>query len=487
MDKGYIEQTLDTRQKALAINLDKTIYGSFAEIGAGQEIARNFFMAGAASGTIAKSLSAYDMQMSDAIYGKRPGRYVCKPRLIQMMDHEYSRVTNTLGASFPEKRFFSLCDTVETINYSQTNQSHGWMGVRFQSKPGGEYNDFIIHIRMLNRDGLQQQHAIGVMGVNLLYGCYYMSHDPQGILKSLRDNLQSGRIEVDMVHVSGPVFKGVDNRLLSLFLVKSGMSEACMFGPNDEPIHPTEVLYKKDILALRGRFRPVTHVHLDMLKNGLYQFEKELGARKEKADIVVITELTLKDLSGEEGIDEQDFLDRVDILTSLGQYVLISSFLEYFKLVPFLTRYNTGSQIALVLGANTLINIFNDKYYRNLNGGLLESFGTLFHRDVRLYLYPYKFGNEIINTENMMIPPKYESLYKHLIDNNRIVDFENYDAQNLSVFSHKVLEKIKNNEMEWEGMVPPIVARIIKENNLFSYRNPDAKKIKIRDENLGGK
>ena len=479
-----IEQTLDTRQKALALNLDRTIYGTFAEIGAGQEIARNFFMAGAASGTIAKSLSAYDMQMSDSIYGKRPGRYVCMPRLIQMMEHEYKKLMVNLAPNNPEKRFFALCDTVETINYSNTNQSHGWMGVRFQHKAGEEPSDFIIHLRLLNRDSLQQQEAIGVVGVNLLYGCYYNSHDPEGILKSLKDNLRSGRIEVDMVHCAGPAFKRVDNRLLSLFLVKSGMAEACMFGPDGNTIHPTEVLYKKDILALRGRFRPVTYVHLDMLKNGLKQFEKELNNPQ---NVVVMTELTLKDLAGEEGIDDQDFLDRVDILTSLGQYVLVSSFLEYFKLVPFLTRYNTGSQVALVLGANTLINIFNDKYYKQLNGGLLESFGTLFHKDVRLYLYPYKFGNEIINSTNMMIPPKYESLYKYLIDNNRIVDYQQYDPTNLNVFSHKVLEKIQADDKDWEQMVPPIVARIIKEHKLFSYRNPDAQKIKIRDENLGGK
>lgn len=471
-------QVLDSSQKALSINLDRTIYGTFAEIGAGQEIARNFFVVGGASGTIAQSLSAYDMAISDSLYGERPGRYVCKARLEQMISYEYNRLVSELSAKKPEKRFFALADTVEAINYDRSNKSHGWMGVRFQLNPGEAYNDVIIHIRLLDRENLQQQEILGKMGVNLLYGCYHLHHSPESILKHMNDGLIPGRMQIDMVEFKGPLFKNVDNRLLSLWLVKNKMADAVMFQPDGSTIHPTEVLYKKEILAMRGRFRPVTKVHLDMLKNGMKQFEKDERI-EDKKRITAITEITLRDLSGEEGIDEQDFLDRVDILTALGQTVLVSNFHEYYKLVQYLTRYNTGAQIALVLGANSLINVFNERFYENLNGGLMEAFGYLFHKDVRLYLYPYKFGDEVISSGNMIIPEKYEDLYNFLKSSKKIVDYEKYDKEILDIFSHKVLEKIIEGNTEWEKMVPPIVARLIKENNLFNFRRRKFTKSKM--------
>jgi hypothetical protein len=437
-----ISAVLDTRQKALAINLDKTIYGSFAEIGAGQEISRQFFIAGGASGTIAKSLSAYDMSMSDSLYGKRPGRYVCKARLEQMLDKEYSILMDTLAKTKPEKRFFAICNTVEAINYDRSNKSHGWLGVKFQLSPGAPPNEVIIHIRLLDRENIQQQEINGILGVNLLYGCYHLYHDPKSILNHMNDNLIPGRMQIDMVHVSGPAFEGVDNRLLSLHLVKHGMADAVMFLPDGSTIHPTEMLYKKDIIALRGRFRPVTKVHFDMLKHGLKQFEKDSKVLK-KDQVLMIMELTLNDLSGEEGIDVEDFLARVDILTALGQTVLISNFKEYYKLVEYLTRYNTGAQLALLLGANSLINIFNERYYQDLKGGLLEAFGNLMHKDVRLYLYPYKFGGEIINTKNMIIPDKElidfkEALIFGFLGYLRVNEIENISSTYTGAYNNSI-------------------------------------------------
>jgi nicotinic acid mononucleotide adenylyltransferase len=295
----------------------------------------------------------------------------------------------------------------------------------------------------------------------------------------MSDNLIPGRMQIDMVHMSGPAFKNVDNRILSLHLVKHGMADACMFLPDGSTIHPTDILYKRDIIALRGRFRPVTKVHLDMIKNGMKEFEQDERV-KNKDKITMITELTLNDLGGEKGIDVEDFLARVEILTALGQTVLISNFQEYYKLVQYLTRYNTGAQIALLLGANSLINIFNDKYYQQLNGGLLEAFGYLFHKDLRLMLYPYKFGDEIITSKNMIIPERYQNLYSHLLERKSIVDFKNYDEETLHIFSHKVLEKIKEGTNDWEAMVPPIVARIIKENNLFKWRKKKFNKTEVK-------
>jgi hypothetical protein len=395
-----------------------------------------------------------------------------------MISYEYNRLISELSEKKPEKRFFALADTVEAINYDRSNKSHGWMGVRFQLNPGEEFNDVIIHIRLLDRENLQQQEILGKMGVSLLHGCYHLYHSPESILKHMNDGLTPGRMQIDMVEFKGPLFKNVDNRLLSLWLVKNKMADAVMFQPDGSTIHPTEVLYKKEILALRGRFRPVTKVHLDMLKNGMKQFEKD-DRIKDKKRIIAITELTLRDLSGEEGINEQDFLDRVDILTALGQTVLVSNFHEYYKLVQYLTRYNTGAQIALVLGANSLINVFNERFYENLNGGLMEAFGYLFHKDVRLYLYPYKFGDEVISSGNMIIPEKYEDLFKFLKSSKKIVDYEKYDKATLDIFSHKVLEKIIEGNTEWEKMVPPIVARLIKENNLFNFRRRKFTKSKM--------
>jgi hypothetical protein len=478
---------LDTRQKALEINLDHSIYGSFGEIGAGQEISRLFFQAGGASGTIAKSLSAYDMHMSDAVYGKRPGRYVSKARLEQMLKKEYSDLMTQIAKSKPDKRYFAICNTVEAINYDRSNKSHGWMGVKFQLNPGEQANTVIIHIRLLDRENIQQQQILGILGVNLLYGCYHLHHDPKTMLTHLNDNLIPGRMQIDMIEMNGPLFEKVDNRLLSLFLVKTGMADACLFQPDGSNIHPTEVLYKRDILALRGRFRPVTKVHLDMLKNGLRQFIKD-DRVKNKDKITMVTELTMRDLGGKEGLTESDFLDRIDLLTALGQTVLISNFHEYYKLVQYFTRYNTGAQLALILGANSMINIFNEKHYKNLSGGVLASFGELFHRDVRLYLYPYKFGSEIINSKNMIVPKNLQALYKHLVDNKMVVDYENYDENILHIFSNKVLEKIRDNDKDWEKMVPPIVSRIIKSNNLFNWKKTKFKKVvinfdKMSDEN----
>ena len=459
--------TLDVKRKTLKINLDPGIYGTVAEIGAGQEVARSFFQAGGASGTVAKTISAYDMTMSDAIYGDAPKRYVCLPRLDQMLDYEFDQLTTTLASKQKEKKFFAFADTVEAINYSRTNRCHGWMGVRFQDGENEEFNEVVIHIRMLDNDNPTQQQAIGMLGINLIYGCYFHSNEPKTLITSLMDNFAPGRIQIDMVRFTGPVFKNVDNRLMSLFLVKSNYADAVMFTPEGTSIHPTELLYKKDILALRGRFRPVTHVHMDMLENSKKMFEKDPKVDPKK--VVCITEITLDDLSGSDDIDEKDFLDRVDLLGELGQTVLISNFQEYYKLATYLTRYNTGAQIGIVLGANSLINIFNDKYYKKLNGGLLEAFGQLFHKDVRLYLYPYKFRKELITTDNMLIPDNYDYLFKYLISNGKIIDFDEHNAENLHIFSHKVLELIEEGK-DWESLVPKRIAIKIKEQELFKYK-----------------
>jgi hypothetical protein len=469
-------ETISTKQKALRINLDKQVYGSFAEIGAGQDVAANFFKAGGASNTIAKTISAYDMTFSDSIYGpEESGRYVVESRLLKMLAREY----NLLNVRLAEKRgdhtcFFAFADTVTTLNYQKTNEAHGWMGLRFQSVPGGPTNDVIIHVRMLDNDALLQQQALGVIGVNLLYGCCYYADSPEVLLRSLMDDLSSDRIEIDMVRFDGPDFAKVDNRLMSLYLVKHGFTNAALFGPDGKNLQPWEVLYKKHVAVIRGRFRPFALVHQDMLENGVQQFLEDPDV--DPARVVVLSELTLQNLQDGHDIDEKDFLDRVDILCSLGQTVMVSNYQEYYKLVAYLSQL-TRLKIGLILGIPNLEYIFEETHYANLKGGILEAFATLFSRKVKLYVYPALKDHQIINCFRVVLPTNLRDLYNYLITNNKLEDIHNFNKRNLHIISDHVLAKIKQAEEGWEAQVPPEVARMIKEKCLFGYPcevQPDA-------------
>lgn len=465
-----MDTILGTRQKALQINLSRKIYGSFAEIGGGQEVAAIFFKAGGASGTIAKTISAYDMTFSDAIYGaEESGRYVVESRLLKMLSKEYSLVDKRLA----EKRgddttFFAFANTVVTINYQKTNESHGWVGLRFQLTPRGEYNDAIIHVRLLEKNNLQQQQVLGIIGLNLIYGCFYYHHSPETLLKSLMDDLSTDSIEIDMIRITGPDFDHVDNRLLSLQLVRNGFTQAAIFGPDGNVLQPSETLYKKHILALRGRFRPLTLVNMDMLKTGYQQFIGEPDVDVNK--VIILSELTLHNLRAGDEIDEQDFLDRVDILCSMGQTVLISNYHEYYKLVSYLSRM-TKLKIGLILGISSLESIFEEKYYENLQGGILESFATLFSRKVKLFVYPAlkPQTNELYNCSNFQLPPILINLYEYLVANNKLEDIAEYNPDVLRIISDEVLLKIKSGQEGWEECVPEAASRIIKEKCLFGY------------------
>jgi len=464
---------IGTKQKALAINLDHEIYGSFAEIGAGQDVAANFFKAGASSGTIAKTMSAYDMTFSDAIYGAQQGRrYVSESRLISMLDHEYGLLIERLAEQRGDKTtFFAFSDTVSALNYHKTNDGHGWMGVRFQLEPNGSFNDVVLHVKLLDNDNNLQQQALGVLGVNLIFACFYYHEAPSVFLLSLMDDLSKDRIQVDMIRFEGPDFSKVDNRLMSLHLVKFGFSNAAVFGPDGKNLQPSEALYKKHIVVVRGRFRPVINVHLDMIHTGVKQFVQE--ADVDKANVMVITELTLQSLKERNAdqtaeIDEKDFLDRVDILCSLGQTVLISNFHEYYKLVAYLSKI-THFKIGVVLGYPNLEYIFSEEHYGDLPGGILESFATLFSRKVKLFIYPTLRDGVIYNCLRFNPPPHLIDLYRYLIANNKIEDIRHYSENNLNVQTDKVLQLIKQGAEGWEEYVPAEVAAMIKERCLFGF------------------
>ena len=464
---------LGTKQKALAINLDPRIYGSFAEIGAGQDVAANFFKAGGSSGTIAKTMSAYDMTFSDAIYGVQQGRrYVSEPRLIAMLDHEYELLIERLAEQRGSNTtFFAFSDTIAALNYHKTNEGHGWMGVRFQLEPNGQYNDVVIHVKLLDNDNNLQQQAVGALGVNLLYACFFYHDNPTNFLLSLMDDLSKDRIQIDMIRFEGSDFSKVDNRLMSMLLVKYGFSDVAVFGPDGNNMQPSEALYKKHIVVIRGRFRPLINLHLDMLNTGVKQFLQEPDV--DKNNIVVITELTLQSLkernaSDSADIDEKDFLDRVDILCSLGQTVLISNFHEYYKLVAYLSKI-TKLKMGVVLGYPNLEYIFAEEHYQELAGGILESFATLFSRKVKLFIYPTLRDGMIYNCLRFNPPSHLIDLYRYLIANNKIEDIRHFNENNLNIQTDKVLQMIKQGEEGWEEFVPPEVATMIKDRCLFGY------------------
>ncbi len=459
---------LTTQEKALRINLSKAIYGSFAEIGAGQEVAANFFKVGGASGTIAKTMSAYDMKFSDAIYGQGD-RYVCEDRLIRMLDHEYVLLPERLPHRIKDTRFFAFADTVEVLNFERTNQGHGWIGLRFQLTPEGPSNDCVIHVKMHDTDPLQQQLSLGIVGVNMIYAVMFMS-DMEQIILSLLDGLTTRRIEIDMFRLNGPDFKHVDNRLMALKLVKNGLTKAAMFGPDGNVMQPSEALYKKNVLVLRGRFRPVTHVNADMLLTSRRRFRSEPDVDRSK--MVVITELTLNDLSPDGKIDERDFLYRVDIICSLGQNVMISNYFEYYRLVDYLSKITKGKKIGIIMGIYALQKVFEEKTYENIRGGILECFSSLFGTNVKIYVYPALRKDDTLFTLKdfeATLPDNLKSLFRYVKENNKLEDIQDANIHNLNIISDNVLSMIRKGEAGWEKYVPHKVEEAIKEQGLFDY------------------
>jgi hypothetical protein len=464
-------QNLSTHTKALRINLDPVRYGTFAEIGAGQEVARWFFQVGAAAGTISKSMSAYDMAVSDAIYG-RCKRYVSRERLQGMLEYEHSLNLERLGDSRGDTTsFFTFADTVAARNYQGTNECHGWMGVKFQSYPRDEDNQIVIHVRMLDHENGLQQEALGIVGVNLLYAAFFLHHTPQLMLESLLDNLTVARIEIDMIECTGIEFRRVDNRVMSLKLVQLGLSGAAMFGPGGEVLQPSEVLRKRPVLVERGSFRPVTRVNIDMIDTAHRQFaaEPELVAENAACDqIVELMEITMRNLLAAGDIDLQDFLARADLLATAGKTVLISDYSEYYRLAAYLTRY-TNEPIAVTMGAASLADLFKEEYYKELEGGILEAFGKLFTKNLRIYVYPLldRATGEITTADNVELPDGLRSLHRHLVERGRIKPLCNYDERVLHIFSREVLRLIKVHDNSWEEMVPREIADLIKRRRFF--------------------
>jgi hypothetical protein len=472
-DKEF-EEIPSLKTKALRINLNENIYGTFAEIGAGQETVRQFFRAGGGSGTIAKAMSAYDKDFSDAIYGvEDDGRYVTEARVRKMLTHEINLIEERLTRDkHPNKMFFSFANTVATIDFAKQFKGHGWVGLRYQVEVDQEYNDIILHFRFKENDARLQQETLGILGTNLIYGAFYKYNEPKKLLRYLYDHLDKDQIEIDTINFSGPIFEDIDNRLMSLQLVKNGMTDAVMFSPDGNNVLPARVLYKKNILALRGSFRPVTKVNIDMFEKSYDMFVKENKVDEDNTQ--VIFEITLSNLRAEGEIDEQDFMDRARLLCSLGHTVLISNFQEYYKLVEYFSQY-TKARMGLAMGVNNLVDIFDEKYYRHLSGGILEAFGKLFFKDLRVYLYPMvNIDGSLTSSENLKVHPRMKELYKFFKYNGKVVDISDYDTSILPIFSRTVLKMIVEGEDGWQSMLPEGVANLIKEKSLFGYETKEA-------------
>ncbi len=464
-----LESELKVDKKAFQINMDSSIYGAFAEIGAGQDVARRFFAVGGAAGTVAKTISAYDMTFSDAIYGAC-GRYVSRARLDSMLTHEYNLLIERLDEKFGGGRtFFAFADTVAARSFRRHAESQGWMGVRFQKHPRTEPNEIIIHVRMLDPRNLQQQEAIGIVGVNLIHGAYFLTENPEALVESLVDDLAPGRIEIDMIRFTGPDFADVDDRIMALQLVTQNLTNAALFRATGEIVNAADALYKKPLLVERGSFRPVTLLADDMLNCGKAMFMREEGVRDSETEILM--EITMKNLLASGELDLRDFLDRVDMLGAMGRTVLISNYGAYYRLVNYLTRY-TDRMVGLPLGIPAMAEILEEEYYRDLEGGILEALGRLFKTGVKLYVYPFLNPNgDLVTAENFEVAPNLVHLYRHLLDNGHIVSMEGYNPSYLPIKSPGVLAKIRAGTEGWEKVVSPEVAKIIKERHLFGYHS----------------
>jgi len=471
-------KSLTTEEKALLVNLTNDIYGAFAEIGAGQEVAANFFKAGGSSGTIAYTRSAYDMKVSDSFYGKCK-RYVCEDRLQQMLSTEYNTLSETLPDKKKESRFFVFADTVESLNYHKTNQGQGWIGLKFQMKVGSEPSEIVIHVKLHDTSHKRQQEALGILGVNLVHAAYFDQDTIDEFLAALTYRLPRERVEIDMLRVKGPDFVHIDNRLIALNLVKNGLTDATMFDENRAVLQPSTALYKKNVLLMRGRFRPMTKVHVDMINKGMKQYLQEEDV--EADNTCVVLELTLKDLTADGKISEKDFIDRAELLGSMGYTVMISNYFKHYKMIEYLSSITNGHKIGVLLGIYNLQTIFDEKYYNTLRGGLLEAFGRGFGHNIKMFVYPAMSldGEGTYGVNNFQLPDHLTGLFDYMLKTNKVEEIHEYDPELLHILSDDVLKKIHEGTLSWENDVPESVMKAIKFFKLFGYHESQFEKLAV--------
>ena len=454
-------------EKALSINLDTNKYGAFVEIGAGQEVSRQFFSAGGAAGTIAKTMSAYDMQVSDAVYGKA-SRYVSRERLEQMLHKEYDLLDSRLGAKrSKENQFLSYAATVTARSYKQKNECHGWIGILVQLFPGSPPSEIILHVRMLDETNFEQCEALGILGVNLVHGAYHSFTNPKKLIDGLQDGLKTDRLEIDMINFSGPCFEHIDNRLINLHLIRSWSCRAVMFSPDRTSLVPGSILRKDNTLVIRGSFKPPTKVTVDMIEGAKHQLIQEEGIDPDS--IHVVTELSLNESPNGDVSSDEDFLARVDLMNALGYTVLVSDYFRFFRLRSFLRRYNKDA-LAIALSVLDFNALFDERYYTGLEGGILEAMGKLFSDNTFIYIYPSIIDGKLVTLENVSVAPEQKYLLKHLISNGKMSAISKYNETNLHISSQAVFSKIDSKDKSWKKEVPEDIKSLIIDNKLFGYQ-----------------
>ncbi len=470
MNKNISSRT--TLEKALRINLDANKYGSIAEIGAGQEVARNFFRAGGAAGTIAKTMSAYDMKFSDAIYGvQEDGRYVSCARVKAMLAKEYGLVIDRVSDTrHKSSRYFAYAATVSAKSYKGNNECHAWCGIRLQMYPDAPASEILVHVRMRDNEADAQQLALGVFGVNLIYAAYYYCEEPKKIIDSLTDNLEQDQLELDSIEFSGPYFDDLDNRVLNIHLIRSWKTRAIMFKPDGSVVVPAEMLYRKNVLTIRGTFRPITRLNVDMIEQGFKFFTQMEGVNEDNS--IALAEISLNDMRGNDlNVSEEDLIERVSVLNSLGYSVMISDYTRYFSLRAYFRQF-TKLQIGIVVGIVNIREIFDRQSYKGVEGGILEGFGKLFPDHTRLLVYPeLDKSGELRDYTNVDLPDNLKFLYKHLLDNNFIFGIECSDHELFKIYSREVYNDLKNGRGEWEKSLPEGVVDEIVTNKFFGYRD----------------
>ena len=469
MDKQVSSR--NTSAKALRINLDEKKYGTIVEIGAGQEVARQFFIAGAAAGTIAKTMSAYDMKFSDAIYGvQEDRRYVSKSRVKAMMDQEYDLVIQRISDIRPRSsRYFAYAATVAAKSFKGNNECHAWCGIRVQTYPGAEPSDIIVHVRMFDDNAEAQQQALGVLGVNLIYAAYFYYEDPRKVIDSLTDNMKPNRIEIDSIEFHGPYFEDIDNRAKNIHLIRSWKTRAVMFRPDGSVAIPADMLYKKNVLTIRGSFRPVTNLNVDMIEQGKQAFIQDQDI--DESSTIAIAEISLNDAFGNDAnYPEEDLISRVQLLNSLGYNVMVSDYTRYFSLRAYFRQY-TKKHIGIVVGMVNIKQIFDESFYRGLEGGILEAFGKLFPDNTKLFVYPEAGEDgEALNFTDVKVPEHLRFLYRHLLENDFIAGIDCSNSELFNIYSREILKQIESGNPSWKDLVPEQVVEQITSKRLFGFR-----------------
>lgn len=435
-----VTEKLDTHQKALALNLDASKFGSFAEIGAGQEVARWFLTVGAASGTVAKTISAYDKEVSDDLYG-HGARYVSGERLEAMLSSEWTQLLKQVQKTRGSRtRFFSFVDTVSARNFEGTNEPHGWVGLRFQTEPEGQPNDILLHVNMRDPSNLLEQEALGILGVNLIYTTFHQAHSEESFLECLVQDLRK-RIEIDYVDVRGPAFKTWDRRALLVHLLQAGLAEAICFAAGGSPVPPSEILYKKAVVLAPGYFEHTDsaheRIHEGLLRSAIQQFHREFGDTAPAPRGFFCLPATAF-LPGDITPEPSELLGRVDALHSHGGDVLLFREPELYAMTAFVNRY-TKEPVRFVVGLSLMMRAFEDRY-RKLDGSFLEAISRLFAQNVRIYAHPmrskdlleamqslaatgweWKETNGWVSAPQLRLPAPLAHLYNYLLDSNFLI------------------------------------------------------------------